>query len=70
MQDITDTTSRLSQIQDPFERTASGILPYAGQTVATALQPITSALEPFVSPVVQKVIEKTGQTENVQALSE
>jgi hypothetical protein len=37
--------------------------------VATPLQPIASALEPFISPVVQKVIEKTGQSENIQELS-
>jgi hypothetical protein len=66
---IQQTTERLSQIQDPIDRTTAGILPYAGQTVATALQPITSALEPFVSPVVQEVIKRTGQTENVQELA-
>jgi hypothetical protein len=33
------------------------------------LQPVTSALEPFVSPVVKAIVEKTGQTENVQELA-
>jgi hypothetical protein len=33
------------------------------------LQPVTSALEPFVSPVVKAIVEKTGQTENVQELT-
>ncbi len=70
LQSNIDTTERLSKIQDPLDRTMAGVIPYAGQTVATALQPVTSALEPFVSPVVQAVIKKTGQTENIQALSE
>jgi len=42
------------------------VLPYAGQTVATALQPITSAIEPYVSPVVQKIVQETNQTERLQ----
>ena len=70
MQTIENETTRLSQIQDPLARTTAGILPYAGQTVAWALEPITSALEPFVSPVVKAVIDKTGQTENIQELSQ
>lgn len=70
MQTMEDTTGRLSQIQDPIARTTAGILPYAGQTVAWALQPVTSALEPFVSPVVQEVIKRTGQTQNVQELAQ
>lgn len=69
LQSNIDTTERLSKIQDPFERTMAGVLPYAGQTVATALQPLSSTLEPFVSPVVQKIVEKTGQTQNIQELS-
>jgi hypothetical protein len=34
MQTMEDTTTRLSQIEDPLARTTAGILPYAGQTVA------------------------------------
>ncbi len=69
MQSIWDTTQKLSQIQNPLERTVSGIIPYAGQTVATATQPIASAIEPYVSPVVKAIVEKTGQTQNIQDLS-
>lgn len=69
MQSVWETTQKLSQIQNPLERTAWGILPYAGQTVAGALQPLTSWLEPFVSPVVKAIVEKTGQTQNIQDLS-
>ena len=69
MQSIWDTTQKLSQIQNPLERTVSGIIPYAGQTVASVTQPITSALEPYVSPVVKAIVEKTGQTQNIQDLS-
>lgn len=69
MQSIWDTTQKLSQIQNPLERTVSGIIPYAGQTVATVTQPIASAIEPYVSPVVKAIVEKTGQTQNIQDLS-
>lgn len=69
MQSLQDTTENLSKIENPIERTLAWVIPYAGQTVATPLQPIASALEPFISPVVQKVIEKTGQSENIQELS-
>lgn len=69
VQSMGQTTTRLSKIENPIERTVAGIAPYGGQAVAWALQPVTSALEPIVSPVVQKVIEKTGQTENVQELA-
>lgn len=37
-----------------------------GQTVATPLQPVGSALEPYVSPVVQKIVKETNQTERLQ----
>lgn len=69
MKTIWETTERLSQIQDPLSRTVAGIVPYAGQTVASVTQPIASALEPYVSPVVKAIVEKTGQTQNIQDLS-
>lgn len=51
LQSNIDTTERLSKIQDPLERTLAGVIPYAGQTVASVTQPIASALEPYGSPV-------------------
>lgn len=69
LQSNIDTTERLSKIQDPLERTLAGVIPYAGQTVASVTQPIASALEPYVSPVVKAIVEKTGQTQNIQDLS-
>lgn len=69
MQSVWETTQKLSQIQNPLERTFAGVIPYAGQTVASVTQPLTSWLEPFVSPVVKAIVEKTGQTQNIQDLS-
>jgi len=66
---IQQTTERLSQIENPIARTAAWFMPYAGQTVASVTQPIASALEPYVSPVVKAIVEKTGQTQNIQDLS-
>ena len=45
---------------------ATGIPSYAGDVVGTDFEPVGAAL----SPVVQKVIEKTGQTENVQEIGQ
>lgn len=69
LQSNIDTTERLSKIQDPLERTLAGVIPYAGQTVASVTQPIASAIEPYVSPVVKAIVENTGQTQNIQDLS-
>lgn len=61
MWEVQRTTERLAN--EPIEtRIATGIPSYAGDVVATAFEPVAAA----ISPVVQKVIEKTGQTENVE----
>ncbi len=44
----------------------AGTLAYGGDAVATAFEPVSAA----ISPVVQKVIEKTGQTENVEQVGQ
>ena len=69
MKSLGETTQNLSQIQNPLERTLAGAIPFAGQTVASVTQPLVSAVEPFVSPVVKAIVEKTGQTQNIQDLS-
>ena len=69
MWEMWNTTENLSNIQNPLLRTGAWIASYGWDVVATAFQPVVSALEPIVSPVVQKIVEKTWQTQNVQDLS-
>lgn len=49
----------------PLRQLSSAVGGYAGQVPATVLDPIASA----ISPVVQNIIKKTGQTENIQSLA-
>ena len=59
--EVQRTTERLAN--EPLStRMATGIPSYAGDIVWTAFEPVGALL----SPVVQKVIEKTGQTQNVE----
>lgn len=64
--EVNRTTEALSNEQNAAKRMTAGALSYGGDLVAGALEPVAAA----ISPVVQKVIEKTGQTENVQELSQ
>lgn len=60
MGEVQKTTERLAN--EPMStRFATGIPSYAGDVVGTAFEPVGALL----SPVVQKVIEKTWQTQNV-----
>jgi len=61
MWEVQRTTERLAN--EPLTtRLATGIPSYAWDVVGTAFEPVWALL----SPVVQKVIEKTGQTQNVE----
>ena len=66
MGEVAKTTETLSNVQNPLQRIWVGTLAYGGDVVATAMEPIAAA----ISPVVQKAIEVTGQTENVQKFSQ
>jgi len=59
MWEIGSTTENLSKIDNPIARTTAWILPYWWDVVATAFQPVVSALEPVVSPVIQKIVDVT-----------
>lgn len=63
MWEVQRTTERLAN-EPLVTRMTTGIPSYAGDVVGTAFEPVGALL----SPVVQKVIEKTGQTQNIEEI--
>lgn len=64
MEEVQKTTERLWKEWLNLKTAITAPVSYAGDVVWTAFEPVSAAL----SPVVQKVIEKTGQTGNVQEI--
>lgn len=64
MQEVARTTDTLSNVQNPLQRLGVGTLAYGGDVVATAMEPVASA----ISPIVQSGIEKAWLTDTVQNL--
>lgn len=62
MGEVQRTTERLANEWFTPKTTITAPISYAGDVVGTAFEPVGALL----SPVVQKVIEKTGQTQNVE----
>ena len=60
------TTETLSNVQNPLQRLGVGTIAYGGDVVATAMEPVTSAVSPFV----QAGIEKSGLAPTVQNLGQ
>lgn len=60
------TTETLSNVQNPLQRIGVGTLAYGGDVVATAMEPVASAVSPFV----QAGIEKSGLAPTVQNLGQ
>lgn len=48
------TAETLSNVENPLQRLGVGTLAYGGDVVATAFEPVASAVSPFVQAGIEK----------------